>query len=44
MCQSLHTTVFGEADRLVQMQIRIFKIDKIGIFKKAMQEIICKKV
>ena len=32
MYQSLHTTVFGLDDRLVQTQIRTFKMDKIASF------------
>lgn len=32
MYQSLHTTVFGEDDRLVQTQIRTFQMDKIASF------------
>ena len=32
MYQSLHTTVFGEEERLVQTQIRTFKMDKIASF------------
>ncbi len=32
MYRSLHTTVFGEDDRLVQMQIRTFDMDKIASF------------
>lgn len=30
--QSLHTTVFGEKDRLVQTQIRTFNMDKVASF------------
>ena len=32
MYQSLHTTVFGPDDRLVQTQIRTFKMDKVASF------------
>ena len=32
MYQSLHTTVFGEDDRLVQTQIRTFDMDKVASF------------
>ena len=32
MYRSLHTTVFGEDDRLVQTQIRTFDMDKIASF------------
>ncbi len=32
MYQSLHTTVFGEDSRLVQMQIRTFNMDKVASF------------
>lgn len=32
MYRSLHTTVFGEEDRLVQTQIRTFDMDKIASF------------
>jgi len=32
MYRSLHTTVFGEDDRLVQTQIRTFNMDKIASF------------
>ena len=32
MYRSLHTTVFGSDDRLVQMQIRTFDMDKIASF------------
>ncbi len=32
MYRSLHTTVFGENDRLVQTQIRTFEMDKIASF------------
>ncbi len=32
MYQSLHTTVFGEDERLVQTQIRTFEMDKIASF------------
>lgn len=32
MYRSLHTTVFGEDDRLVQTQIRTFEMDKIASF------------
>lgn len=32
MYQSLHTTVFGPSDRLVQMQLRTFEMDKIASF------------
>lgn len=30
--QSLHTTVFGPDDRLIQMQIRTFEMDKVASF------------
>lgn len=32
MYKSLHTTVFGEGDRLVQTQIRTFEMDKVASF------------
>ena len=32
MYRSLHTTVFGEDDRLVQTQIRTFDMDKVASF------------
>ena len=32
MYRSLHTTVFGENDRLVQAQIRTFEMDKVASF------------
>ncbi len=32
MYRSLHTTVFGEDDRLVQTQIRTFEMDKVASF------------
>ena len=32
MYRSLHTTVFGESDRLVQTQIRTFEMDKVASF------------
>lgn len=50
--QSLHTTVFGLDDRLVQTQIRTFEMDKIasfgltaiGILIKEEQEMRCKRI
>ena len=32
MYRSLHTTVFGEEDRLIQTQIRTFEMDKVASF------------
>lgn len=32
MYQSLHTTIFGEEDRLVQTQIRTFEMDQVASF------------